>query len=63
MRTVLHLARAGEPLALAERDWIVYLGPGGLELAPHGQPPLPTGSIDHEQLVRLVFAADLVVTW
>jgi hypothetical protein len=30
--------------------------------APHTA-PLPTGPLDHDQLVALVFAADLVVTW
>lgn len=62
MRRVLHLVRTGEPLALAERDWIVYLDPAP-RLSAHGQPPAPPGPIDHDQLVTLVFAADLVVTW
>lgn len=67
MRTVLHLIRAGSadpPGAVAERDWVVYLQPmqlvhGG---APHAAPVRP-GPIDHDQLVVLIFAADLVVTW
>ena len=65
MRRVLHLVRAHEghePLAVAEGDWIVYLADGPL-LAPRGAPPLPAGPISHDQLVVLVFAADLVVTW
>jgi hypothetical protein len=63
-RTVVHVARTGEspPLAaLADRDWLVYLEP--LRLAAHGQPPYSPGPIDHDQLVALVFAADLVITW
>lgn len=68
MRTVLHLVRPGAgdtlPPVVADRDWLVYLQPmllvqGG---APHTA-PLPPGPIDHDQLVTLVFAADLVVTW
>ena len=65
MRTVLHLVRpdATAPV-VAERDWVVYLQPmslvrGGI---PHTA-PLPPGPLDHDQLVALVFAADLVVTW
>ena len=62
MKQVLHLVRPGaEPAASADRDWVVYLDPP--ELAARGAPPLPPGPIDHEQLVALVFAADLVVTW
>ena len=62
MRTLLHLVRAGaRPDVIADRDWVVYLDP--LQLAERGSPPLPPGPIDHEQLVALVFAADLVVTW
>lgn len=64
-RRVLHLVRAGaRPELLAERDWVVYLEP--MELAARGAPPPPPlspGPIDHEQLVALAFAADLVVTW
>jgi hypothetical protein len=61
-RAVLHLVRPGRaPAALADRDWLVYLEP--LQLAARGAPPVPPGSIDHDQLVALVFAADLVVTW
>ena len=68
MRTVLHLVRpaaeAALPPVVAERDWVVYLQPmrlvhGG---APHTA-PFPPGSLDHDQVVALVFAADLVVTW
>ena len=64
MRTVLHLVRPGAtPQQVAERDWVVYLQP--MELAPAtGRPtPLPAGTITHDQLVALSFAADLVVTW
>lgn len=62
MRRVLHLVRPGaRPEAVADRDWVVYLDP--LELAPRGAPPLPPGPLDHDQLVALTFAADLVVTW
>lgn len=68
MRTVLHLVRPGAadapPSVVADRDWVVYLQPmvlvrGG---APHTA-PFPPGPLDHDQLVALVFAADLVVTW
>ncbi|MBC7977205.1 MAG: hypothetical protein H7138_19695 [Myxococcales bacterium] len=65
MRTVLHLVRAGAtPPQVAERDWVVYLQPARLAQggAPHTA-PLPLGPIDHDQVVALVFAADLVVTW
>lgn len=65
MRAVLHLVRGGAtPAAVAERDWVVYLHPtrlvqGGV---PHTA-PFPLGPVDHDQVVALVFAADLVVTW
>lgn len=63
MRTVLHLVRPGaRPAAVADRDWVVYLQP--LELARAGATaPFPPGPLDHDQLVVLAFAADLVVTW
>ena len=61
MKTVLHLVRGSEPPAVAERDWLVYFQP--LRLAKGSEAPLPIGSIDHEQLVVLIFAADLVITW
>ena len=65
MKTVLHLVRAGAtPARLAERDWVVYLQP--IHLAHGGAPhtaPLPLGPLDHDQVVALAFAADLVVTW
>lgn len=63
MRTTLHLVRAGAPPPpVAEVDWVVYLHP--LELAPSARPaPLPAGPLSHDQLLDLVFAADLVVTW
>lgn len=65
-RTALHLVRPrAAPLAVAPADWVVYLDP--LELAPPGPtappPPVPAGRIDHEQLIALTFAADLVITW
>ena len=67
MRRILHLVRPDAvPAVLAERDWVVYLSPDpalGMQLAPRGAPPLPPGTIDHDQLVALSFAADLVVTW
>jgi hypothetical protein len=62
VRTILHLVRAGaRPDVITDRDWVVYLDP--LQLAERGAPPVPPGPIDHDQLVALVFAADLVVTW
>ena len=62
MRQVLHLVRPGAaPAPLADRDWVVYLDP--LQLAARGAPPVSPGPIDHEQLIALVFAADLVITW
>lgn len=63
MRRTLHLVRQGEPMQLADGDWIVYLDVDRPNLAPAGAPPLPPGPIDHDQLVVLVFAADRVVTW
>lgn len=62
-RTVLHLVRDAEPPAgvVAEPDWVVYLRP--MRLVARGEPPVPAGPIDHDQLVQLSFAADLVVTW
>jgi hypothetical protein len=65
VKTVLHLVRANQaPSVVAERDWVVYLHPTRLVQggAPHTAPIAP-GPIDHDQLVTLVFAADLVVTW
>ena len=65
MRTVLHLVRANTaPAAVAECDWVVYLQPTRLVQggAPHTA-PCPLGPIDHDQVVALAFAADLVVTW
>jgi hypothetical protein len=67
------------PALVAEPDWVVYfhLGPaersesapvhlGPARLAHGGSPhtaPLPLGPLDHDQVVALAFAADLVVTW
>ena len=61
--TILHLFRGDtrDEQPVAERDWVVYLKT--MELSPRGEPPLSPGPIDHDQLVALVFAADLVVTW
>jgi hypothetical protein len=62
---VLHLVRAGTaPAVVAERDWVVYLQPTRLTQGgtPHTA-PLPLGALDHDQVVALAFAADLVVTW
>jgi len=54
VKRTLHLVRSGEPIGVAEGDWIVYLDP--LRLASGGP-------IDHDQLVALIFTADRVVTW
>ena len=65
MKRVLHLVRPGAAAsAVADRDWVVYLQPARLVQggAPHTA-PFPLGPIDHDQVVALVFAADLVVTW
>lgn len=62
MKRTLHLVRAGEPAVLDDGDWVVYLQDAP-RLDARGEPPLPAGPIDHEQLVTLVFAADRVVTW
>jgi hypothetical protein len=65
MKTVLHLVRANAvPAAVAEHDWVVYLQPTTLVAGgtPHSA-PYPLGPIDHDQVVALAFAADLVVTW
>jgi len=64
VRRLLHLVRGTDAMAppvLDDADWVVYLD--AMRLADHGQPPHPPGPIDHDQLVSLVFAADLVVTW
>lgn len=63
MRTVLHLVRGAAPpkRLVAETDWLVYLQE--MQLAPQGEPPVRVGPITHDQLVILIFAADLVVTW
>ena len=65
MKVVLHLVRENAaPAVVAETDWVVYLQP--TRLVQGGEPhtaPLPLGPIDHDQVVALAFAADLVVTW
>ena len=61
MKQRLHVVRSGEPPILDDRDWVVYLL--DMRLADHGDAPLPPGPITHDQLVTLLFAADLVVTW
>jgi hypothetical protein len=64
VRTVLHLVRPGaRPPVVADADWVVYLQPMVLAPPAGRPPPLPPGPIDHDQLVALSFAADLVVTW
>jgi hypothetical protein len=61
VRTVLHLVRPDRiPLAVAEHDWVVYLAPIRLV---QGTALYPLGALDHDQVVALAFAADLVVTW
>lgn len=65
MKVVLHLVRPNAaPAAVADRDWVVYLQPTRLVQggAPHTA-PFPLGPVDHDQVVALVFAAGLVVTW
>jgi hypothetical protein len=67
VRTVLHLVRPGAALPdplVADRDWVVYLHPMALVRGgvPHTA-PLPSGPLDHDQLIALAFAADLVITW
>ena len=65
MKRVLHLVRPNAaPAGVADRDWVVYLQPTRLVAggAPHTA-PFPPGPVDHDQVVALVFAADLVVTW
>ena len=65
MKTVLHLVRANRaPSAVAECDWVVYLQPTRLVAGgtPHTA-PASLGPIDHDQVIALAFAADLVVTW
>jgi hypothetical protein len=71
VRTVLHLVRPGAvgtlPPLVAETDWVVYLQPVQLvQLVQGGAPttaPFPLGPLDHDQVLALAFAADLVVTW
>jgi hypothetical protein len=65
VKRVLHLVRPGAaPAVVADRDWVVYLQPARLVQggAPHTA-TFPLGPVDHDQVIALVFAADLVVTW
>jgi hypothetical protein len=56
---VLHLIRGtAPPGVVADNDWVVYMAP--LELVRGREPPT---TVDYDQLVALVFAADRVVTW
>jgi hypothetical protein len=58
----LHVVRGASPPALvADGDWIVYLTPEPRLDTPTAV--LLAGSIDHDQLVALCFAADRVITW
>jgi hypothetical protein len=65
VKIVLHLVRANAaPAVVGERDWVVSLEP--TRLVHGGTPhtaPFPLGLVDHDQVVALAFAADLVVTW
>jgi hypothetical protein len=61
VKRTLHIVRDGEPVVLDDHDWVVYLQ--RMQLAGRGEPPVAPGTIDHEQLVALIFAADRVVTW
>jgi hypothetical protein len=61
VKRTLHLVRTGEPLILDDHDWVVYLQ--RMQLAVRGEPTVAPGTIDHDQLVALIFAADRVVTW
>ena len=61
MKQRLHLVRAGEPPILDDADWVVYLP--AMRLADRGAPPEPPGPISYDQLVSLVLAAELVITW
>jgi hypothetical protein len=65
VRTVLHLVRdPAVPPVVADRDWVVYLQAATLVQGgtPHTA-PFPPGPVDHDQVIALVFAADLVITW
>jgi hypothetical protein len=65
VKIVMHLVRPNAaPAVVAEHDWVVYLQPMRLVQAgvPHTA-PFPPGPVDHDQVVALAFAADLVVTW
>jgi hypothetical protein len=59
---VIHIVRGGErTLPIAPDDWVVYLHP--LRLTAGGLAGMEPGPITHDQLVALLVAADLVVTW
>lgn len=58
---VLHLVRNDPPAGvISDDDWLVRLPELRLESAGA---PVAAGTIDHDQLVRLIAAADRVVTW
>lgn len=61
MKRRLHIVRDGQPAILDEADWVVYLH--DMRLADHGAPPQPPGTISYDQLLALILAAELVVTW
>jgi hypothetical protein len=62
---LLHVVRTDgpPPAALAADDWIVYRQPDRWWLDGRGDPPIPSGSIDHATLVTLVTTADRVIVW
>jgi hypothetical protein len=63
---ILHLIRTADrpPAgAVADGDWIVYRQSDRWRLDAHGDPPIPTGPVDHAQLAHLVLAAGRTLTW
>jgi hypothetical protein len=65
VKRLVHIVRGAPPPAeaLADHDWVVYVSGTGWRLDPHGAPPVPPGSIDDDQLLDLVHAADTAVVW
>jgi hypothetical protein len=60
---ILHLARTAPPAGVvADGDWVVDIADHELRLVTPGAPVAP-GRIDHDELIRLIAAADRVVTW